>query len=315
MAKKKLTPEIISVSLNISPVNYFPKEHEYWLGDKQLNGITGMIGRQLFPDKYKDIPEAVLKKAAKRGSNIHDDCDAADSFGIINSPEAGDYLNKRTKLGFEHLSSEYIDSDEVCFATPIDKVFIKDGMVFLADIKTTYKLDEEYVAWQLSICEKWFKELNPNLEIGGLYAIWIRNGKVVFKEVDRIPIEEVNRLLECEINGEGYRGEEIIPQLPEEVNESLRVVSDFEALIVQKENEAKLLKEQRDKYLEVIETAFRSSGIKSWETENMKITLVDSAEKRTFETKRFVEENPELAEKYYKTTETKGYIKITLRNK
>ena len=315
MAKKKLTPEIISVSLNISPVNYFPKEHEYWLGDKQLNGITGMIGRQLFPDKYKDIPEAVLKKAAKRGSNIHDDCDAADSFGIINSPEAGDYLNKRTKLGFEHLSSEYIVSDEVCFATPIDKVFIKDGMVFLADIKTTYKLDEEYVAWQLSICEKWFKELNPNLEIGGLYAIWIRNGKVVFKEVDRIPIEEVNRLLECEINGEGYRGEEIIPQLPEEVNESLRVVSDFEALIVQKENEAKLLKEQRDKYLEVIETAFRSSGIKSWETENMKISLVDSTEKRTFETKRFVEENPELAEKYYKTTETKGYIKITLRNK
>ena len=54
------------------------------------------------------------------------------------------------------------------------------------------------------------------------------------------------------------------------MNESLKVVSDFEALIVQKENEAKLLKEQRDKYLEVIETAFRSSGIKSWETENMK---------------------------------------------
>ena len=143
----------------------------------------------------------------------------------------------------------------------------------------------------------------------------MRNGKVVFKEVERIPIEEVNRLLECEINGESYRGEGLIPQLPEDVNESLRVVSDFEALIVQKENEAKLLKEQRDKYLEVIETAFRSSGIKSWETENMKITLVDSAEKRTFETKRFAEENPDMAEKYYKTTETKGYIKITLRNK
>lgn len=302
-------------ALNISQVNYFPDEHEYWLGSIKLKGITGMIGRQLFHDKYKDIPEAVLKKAAERGSNIHDDCDAADSFGITNSKEAGDYLNKRIKLGFDHLDSEYIVSDNKYFATPIDKVFFKEGKVFLADIKTTYKLDEEYVSWQLSICEKWFKELNPDLEIGGLYAIWIRNGKVVFKEVERIPIEEVNRLLECEINGESYRGEELIPQLPEDVNESLRVVSDFEALIVQKENEAKLLKEQRDKYLEVIEAAFRSSGIKSWETENMKITLVDSAEKRTFETKRFAEENPDMAEKYYKTTETKGYIKITLRNK
>ena len=321
MAKKKLTPEIISVSLNISPVNYFPKEHEYWLGDKQLNGITGMIGRQLFPDKYKDIPEAVLKKAAKRGSNIHDDCDAADSFGIINSPEAGDYLNKRTKLGFEHLSSEYIVSDEVCFATPIDKVFIKDGMVFLADIKTTYKLDEEYVAWQLSICEKWFKELNPDLEIGGLYAIWIRNGKVLFKEVKRVPIEDVNRLLDCEINGVIYSDNSDnsesseIQALPEELNKSLILVQDFEALIVQKEREAKELKELRDKYVEVIESAFKESGIKSWETEKMKISLVDSTEKRTFDSKRFAEENAELAEKYYKVSNVKGYVKITLKNK
>ena len=67
--------------------------------------------------------------------------------------------------------------------------------------------------------------------------------------------------------------------------------------------------------MEVIETAFRSSGIKSWETDNMKISLVDSTEKRTFETKRFAEENPDMAEKYYKTSLVKGYIKITLRNK
>ena len=133
-------------ALYASPVTYFPDEHEYWLGSIKLNGITGMIGRQLFPDKYKDIPEAVLKKAAERGSNIHDDCDAADSFGTINSKEAGDYLNKRIKLGFDHLGSEYIVSDNKYFATPIDKVFFKEGKVFLADIKTTYKLDEEYVS-------------------------------------------------------------------------------------------------------------------------------------------------------------------------
>lgn len=36
------------------------------LGEKQLQGVTGMIGRQLFPDKYKDIPDFVLKKAAAR---------------------------------------------------------------------------------------------------------------------------------------------------------------------------------------------------------------------------------------------------------
>ena len=39
------------------------EDHEYWLGDKRLTGITGIISRQLFPDKYKAVPEKVLKAA------------------------------------------------------------------------------------------------------------------------------------------------------------------------------------------------------------------------------------------------------------
>lgn len=38
------------------------------LGEKQLQGITGMISRQLFPDKYKDVPDFVLKRAAEKGA-------------------------------------------------------------------------------------------------------------------------------------------------------------------------------------------------------------------------------------------------------
>lgn len=43
------------------------EEHEYWLGDKQLQGITQMIQRQLFPNEYKDCPEYLIKRAGEYG--------------------------------------------------------------------------------------------------------------------------------------------------------------------------------------------------------------------------------------------------------
>lgn len=54
------------IELVKSCVVFNEENHTYMLGEKQLQGVTGMIGRQLFPDKYKDIPDFVLKKAAAR---------------------------------------------------------------------------------------------------------------------------------------------------------------------------------------------------------------------------------------------------------
>ena len=36
-----------------SQVIFNPDEHTYMLGDKELSGITSVISRQLFPDKYR----------------------------------------------------------------------------------------------------------------------------------------------------------------------------------------------------------------------------------------------------------------------
>ena len=42
------------IELVKSGVVFNEENHTYFLGDKQLSGITGMIKRQLFPDKYKE---------------------------------------------------------------------------------------------------------------------------------------------------------------------------------------------------------------------------------------------------------------------
>ena len=52
------------IELKNSGVFFNEEAHEYWLGDKQLSGITGMLQRQLFPDEFNGISEATLNAAA-----------------------------------------------------------------------------------------------------------------------------------------------------------------------------------------------------------------------------------------------------------
>ena len=68
------------IKLVKSPVVFNEENHTYFLGEKQLRGITGMISRQLFPDKYKGVPDHVMRRAAvsihnaslwtRQGSNL-----------------------------------------------------------------------------------------------------------------------------------------------------------------------------------------------------------------------------------------------------
>ena len=82
------------IELVKSSVVFSEENHTYFLGEKQLKGITGMISRQLFPNKYKDIPEYILKRAAEKGSRIHGQCQFADVTGLPpESIEAINYLS------------------------------------------------------------------------------------------------------------------------------------------------------------------------------------------------------------------------------
>ena len=59
MATKQIELKQCSVVFN-------EEDHTYYLPekDKYLSGITGMLKRQLFPDAYAGIPEAMIRQAA-----------------------------------------------------------------------------------------------------------------------------------------------------------------------------------------------------------------------------------------------------------
>ena len=226
------------IELVKSSVVFSEENHTYFLGEKQLKGITGMISRQLFPNKYKDIPEYILKKAAEKGSRIHGQCQFADVTGLPpESIEAINYIRERVNAGYKAFANEYTVSDNEYFASNIDCVWEKDEKISLGDIKTTASLDREYLSWQLSIYAYLFELQNPLIKVDKLFGIWLRGDKSELVEIERKPDAEVKRLLECEI-----KGEQFLPNAPVPADEKQLIPMQLVNTIIDIEEQAKCRK-------------------------------------------------------------------------
>lgn len=295
------------IYLNDCGVVFREEDHSYWLSEKQLSGLTGVIGKHLFPDKYSNVPEAVLRNAAERGSKIHGDIALFDEFGVMESPEVEAYAKVKKKHKFEVVFSEYLVSDLAHFATAIDKILVMDGEVCLGDIKTTYKLDKEYLSWQLSINKYLFELVNPHLEVKGLKGIWVRNGKCEFHDIDIIPKEHVVALLDAEVRGVEFVNPFLVPVSLD--RKSVALIQDIADVALQ----IKSLEAIKSGYEEKINKLFDETGLEKWETDLFTITKKKGYTKETFDSKKFKEENPETYSSYVRTTEVKPTIITKLK--
>ena len=281
------------------------------LGEKQLQGITGMISRQLFPDKYKDVPDFVLKRAAEKGSLIHAQCQFVDATGLPpESIEAENYIRMRVNAGYKALANEYTVSDNEYFASNIDCVWEKAGRICLGDIKTTLHLDEEYLSWQLSIYAYLFELQNPLLKVDKLFSTWLRGNKHEFVEISRKPDKEVKKLMECEKKGEQYLS--ILP-VPAPDDDKLLIPMQLVNTIIGIEEElADLTKIQKD-YKAKLKTAMRENGVKSWDAGRLRVSYTPASTSDNFDTKKFQADYPELYSKYIKTVPKADSIRVTIR--
>lgn len=285
------------------------EDHQYWMGDKRLVGITGIISRQLFPDKYSAVPEKILKAAAARGTKVHEDLEMYDMFGIAESEQAKQYADLKKEKKFEVIDNEYIVTDYTDFATPIDKlVRFKDtpiGVVDLADVKNTAVLDLKSLSWQLSICKYLFNIVNPDITVGKFYAIWTRNG-VSLHEIEEIPQEEVIELLNCEREGRQYIRKDVATADDEKAIAVVKQLSDVLVEIAE-------LQSKHDEFKRQLEEMFEAYGVDKWVTDDFTITRVDGFTKETFDGKKFKEDHPKLHKQYVKQTEVKPSVRIKLK--
>ena len=174
------------IELKQSAVIFNEVDHTYNYLGSYLSGVTSLLHRTLFADKYNGISTEVLAKAAAYGHNIHEQIELVDTLGVTSeTPAVQAYLQMKQELNLTTLANEYLVSDEQYIASSIDVIF--DDLT-LADVKTTSRLDMEYLSWQLSMYAYLFEMQNPRLKVPRLLAIWLpkpQYGKPNIVEVPR----------------------------------------------------------------------------------------------------------------------------------
>lgn len=288
------------MKLNDSGVVFNPVGHTYTLNGKMLNGITHVIKDKLFPDEYKNVPEHILKQAAIRGSEIHKVIEMWDSCSIRThgSIELENYidLSYRNKFLLHHIQSEYLVTDGEQYASAIDKVYEDgNGGVILADIKTTYTLNMNYVSWQLSIYKYFFKLANPDINVSGLCVIWLKGERSAIRPVHEHSEEEVKKLL-----------------YSDEIPTSSPIVDFDEEDLIRLKKEADKAKKAYDKKKLEVQQYMVDMATKQIVGNKCKITIKEDTERISFDTKRFKDEHPDLYEQYVTKSTVKGGLLITI---
>ena len=306
----------MDIKLNPSGVVFNEQKHLYSLNGKPLKGITGMIGRQLFPDKYADIPQHVLDKAAEYGSSVHSTIELCDSLGDHDNqdPIYQAYRSLLFSEGLEPIANEYIVTDYKHFASPIDVVALdKNDDIAIIDIKTTSKHDGEYVSWQGSVLTYLFYITNPHLigRVKSVYTIWLPKtmyGKpAIFKEWIRDE-EDVKELLTAEIE---HRKVSLVPK---EQNNALSLTEDAIAEFAHIEKQLAELKDRSKELRDGLLAAMQENGVKSFKCDRFVLTrVVPSGEPSyTLDTERLKTEHPEIWEEYKKEKKQSESLRIKL---
>ena len=302
-----------ATDLTNSQLRFFKEAHEYLRIDedftaKRYSGVTSILSQVLFPAKYKDVDEDVLARAAARGTRIHELCQATDTIPTDRregdeqyAPEVANYELIKVSNDITMIANEYLVSrDDWGIASQIDCV---DSEGNLYDIKTTYRLDTEYVSWQLSFYAEMFEAQNPALKAGKLYAIWLRGTESKLVEVPRKTPEQIEQVIKA-----WQAGETLTSADGDDID---RLVAIEEQIAILKDSLSEL-ETKRTQALEPIQAKMVEDGVKSVDSPRIKITLVADSTSTRFDSKRFKADHSDLFKEYSTETTRAGYIKTTL---
>lgn len=300
--------------LNQSPVRFESATHQYFLGDKELRGVTGTLVKRAYPDTYKKPDnyseeqwEQVLANAAAKGSNMHETIELYDELGVTSSlPELQSYIKVKADYGLTVLATEYVVSDEKNYATAVDKVLVRpDGGIVLVDFKRTYALHIENVTVQQSICKRFFEKQNPHLKVAAIYVLWMREDKVRFEELTPWADEALDALIESDLADTPFELTKTYGDLPMKF-------AEVEAEVARLEMSAKAIQERQKELKQGLYDLMEKNGVKSWSGSRVKLIRVLPTKKVTFDSKSFKADHPDMFDKYSKESTASGSLRITL---
>ena len=281
-----------------------PQTHTYTLDGKDLISVTQLMEKHGLSPNYNGVDEETLKASAERGTLIHKEIENYIKKGEVGfTDECAEFVTYVRENNIAIKGSEVTFHNDIVAGTCDLIINSEKGYLIVADIKTTSTLHKESVAWQLSL----YAYLSGNKTMNHGQAFHFSKDGLKVVDIELKPVEEVEKLLECERKGEIYHQELVI--------EGFELAKFYEAeqIIVKAKEEQKRAEETQKEVYEAILKAMEEQGVKTYETDTMKITYVAPVKRVTLDTARLKKENPLMAKAYEKETETKASLRITLK--
>ena len=195
--------------INGDILEFDEETHTYWVNGEEKKSVTQVL-KMKFAHKYDGVDEATLKKAAEKGSWVHETIEVYEKYGIASNEvqEFRDYMFLKKFFKFEVRENEIpiiLKYKDLTVCGRIDLVLQEDQVygptTGLGDIKCTSAFDKEYLACQLNLYRLGYQQ-SYGEEIKFLRGLHLKNGKRKYAD---IPINEkaAIELLEQYIGAEG----------------------------------------------------------------------------------------------------------------
>ena len=179
-----------TTTINQQVLEFFSEDHQYLVNGQVVPSITQILHVK-FGDKYRDVSQKTLNRAAERGTKIHDDVEQWCQAGLDSGTEElrnFKFLMKQYGMAVKNNELPVIlNVDDKPFAAGrIDLILEKDGLMGLGDIKSTAVLDRDYLAYQLNLYRLAFQQ-SYHTEIHFLAGVHLREDK---RKLAAIAIDE-----------------------------------------------------------------------------------------------------------------------------
>lgn len=303
------------------------KTHTYFVdGEIASISITELLRKHGLAPDYGSVSKAKLAERSEVGKEVHKDLEyVLNKAKYTPKTQQGKdfkrWVTKNIDCGVGEQMLAY-EKDGVIFAGTADVMaFMKDGSLMVGDHKNTFAFHREYVSWQVSLLDYFARQLEEpvngnNIHWKGATKFYCfhydtTNGKMKVIELDKVPDEEIEKLINCEIAGETYKRPVLV------VDKDLQVAfEEAENYLIAKEREFKMAeakaKDLRQKLCDLCE----QQGIKSWETPDglVKITYIAPTDNITVDSKKLKEEFPKAYIECQKLYKKKSFIRVTIRD-
>lgn len=292
-------------------IDFIDKLHAYVVdGEIADITVTELLRKQGISPDYSFVRETVLTEAASEGTARHEELEniakggePTSIYGVLLqewfvAKDAFDLLPERRCA----LKGAFT------IAGTADIIGHTDDFTFLGDYKFTSTFHKSAVAWQVNLYDYMIRKSEGLPGVTKFFGFHFKNGKMKVYELPKIPDEEIEKLLNAEEHGEVYK-----PVKLTTTGELQKRWENAEQALIAVETQYKAAQEQAKALREEMCKLMQEQGVKSFETETLKLTFIDESERTTVDSKKLQSDFPEIYDQVKKTSKTSATVRVTVK--